>query len=314
MRPDVLELITHHRYSYCRMADDLVDEPPDGLDASMWISKLKKHLDLVYKPKKGAAPSLQADGLRAFINQEFPPSARSALALLPATLLPHAPLYGLLEGFETDARFRPSETAVGDFPIKDEESLHQYGSHVAGTVGQLCLALISHHSTEPIDPALGEKIAGAAGRMGIALQYVNIARDIAVDTTMGRVYLPTTWLAEEDLSPQLVVNTILQRPSSVANEKRTGQETLLKLVSLRRRLLHKAFAIYAEARPQMGGLPVESRRPMIVAVESYMEIGRVLLEQDDTAVGMAGPPGRPRRATVPKTRRLRVALRAMLGA
>lgn len=295
------------------MADDLVDEPPDGLDASIWISRLNSHLNLVYKPKIDSSSSFQAENVRAYIDKEFPPSARSALALLPTSLLPCAPLYGLLEGFKTDASFGTSGTAVRTFPIKDEDSLCKYGSQVAGTVGQLCLALISHHSASPIDPVRGKEISGAAGRMGIALQYINISRDIAVDTVMGRVYLPTTWLEEEGLTPESVIDTITSRPPSSAKEKETRQATRLKLVALRKRLLQKAFAIYAEARPTMDGLPVESRRPMIVAVESYMEIGRVLLEQDGTEVGVTAS-GRPTRATVPKTRRLRVALRAMLYA
>lgn len=295
------------------MADDLVDEPPEGLDASTWISKLNNHLDLVYKPKAGAEASSQTGLVRAYIEKEFPPSAQSALAFLPTTLLPSEPLYGLLEGFKTDAKFRTCEKKVGEFPIKDEESLHKYGSQVAGTVGQLCLALISHHSTKPIDPVRGQEIAGAAGRMGVALQYVNIARDIAVDTTMGRVYLPTTWLQEEGLTPQKVVDVITKSPVTLANEKEEREVMLSQLVSLRRRLLNKAFKIYADARPTMDRLPVESRRPMIVAVESYMEIGRVLLKKDDTAL-VVTESGRPKRATVPRTRRLRVALRAMLYA
>lgn len=295
------------------MADDLVDEPPDGQDASTWIAKLSNHLDLVYKAKAGATPSVQADTVQTYIYKEFPRSAISALELLPTALLPSAPLYGLLEGFKTDAKFRLPEKGVGEFPIKNEDDLHKYGSQVAGTVGQLCLALISHHSATPIDPVLGKEIAGAAGRMGVALQYVNIARDIAVDTTMGRVYLPTTWLKEEGLTPEKVVDTITKSSDSLTSENGETEIVLLQLIDLRKRLLQRAFAIYAEARPTMNLLPVESRRPMIVAVESYMEIGRVLLEKDDTAMVLTES-GRPRRATVPKTRRLRVALRAMLYA
>lgn len=33
--------------------------------------------------------------------------------------------------------------------------------------------------------------------MGIALQYTNIARDLAVDGKIGRVYLPPGWLKKE---------------------------------------------------------------------------------------------------------------------
>lgn len=300
-----------NRYSYCRAADDLVDEPPEGLDTSVWISRLSGHLDLIYDPKAAFDSVARTKQVQSYIETEFPAFARSALTLLPTSLLPPEPLYLLLEGFKTDSSF---QTASGpaNFPIEDESCLHEYGSQVAGTVGQLCLSLISHHSSKPIDPAHLDDITAAAGRMGIALQYVNIARDIAVDTTLGRVYLPTTWLTEQGLTPELVVQTIT---TAAPSEKRA--EVLARLVGLRTGLLEKAFAIYVEARPIMDLLPEESRRPMIVAVESYMEIGRVLLETDELLVGGgdgAAREGRPRRATVPKVRRLRVALRALLDA
>lgn len=293
------------------MADDLIDEPPEGLDTSSWINRLSTHLDLVYKPKATLTPSLQADTVRAYIEDEFPQYTRSALLLLPTSLLPSEPFYRLLEGFKTDSKFSSSEKDR-QFPIADEHCLRQYGSQVAGTVGQLCLALIAHHSSRPIDPAHREDISAAAGKMGIALQYVNISRDIAVDAALGRVYLPTTWLAGEDLTPELVVETITKSSTRAALEKNDG--TIAKLVKLRRKLLGKAFAMYAEARPTMDWLPDESRRPMIVAVESYMEIGRVLLEQDGALIGEVAEGGRPRKATVPKLRRLKVALMALLQA
>lgn len=298
------------------MADDLIDEPPDGLDTLTWISRLTNHLDLVYKSKGTPIPSVQTDKVRTYIVSEFPASATSALTLLPSALLPPEPLYRLLEGFKTDAKFQ-TPAKPHQFPISDEDRLREYGSQVAGTVGQLCLALISHHSRASIDPARWEEIATAAGRMGIALQYVNIARDIAVDTTLGRVYLPTTWLVDEGLTPEVVIETIMggsTEPLSAQATDNKREETLAKLVKLRRKLLGKAFAMYAEARPTMDWLPDESRRPMIVAVESYMEIGRVLLEKGEVLVGEVAEGARPRRATVSKLRRLKVALRALLYA
>ena len=119
--------------------------------------------------------------------------------------------------------------------------------------------------------------------MGKALQYVNIARDIAVDACIGRVYLPRSWLTENNLSPELV----LEDPGSAQVEK------------IRSRLLGKAMSIYEETRAAIEQLPLEARGPMRVAVESYMEIGRVLTEKDYRV--KAG------RATVPKLRRLKVA-------
>lgn len=296
------------------MADDLVDEPPEGLDTSMWINKLSEHLNLVYNSKKDTTPSRQTDMVKAYIANEFPPSARSALTLLPASLIPSEPFYLLLEGFKTDSHFQTTGKD-NQFPIATETNLHEYGRQVAGTVGELCLALISHHSREPIDPARHEAVSTAARRMGVALQFVNIARDIAVDAALGRVYLPTAWLAEEGLTPKLVIETITK--SHIAEDDLTSKDSSSRLQSLgrlRRKLLEKAFAIYAESKPAMDWLPDESRRPMMVAVESYMEIGRVLLEKEVGPESFGVVRGRPTRATVPKLRRMRVALRALLDA
>jgi 15-cis-phytoene synthase/lycopene beta-cyclase len=178
---------------------------------------------------------------------------------------------------------------VREFPIRDEPDLELYASRVAGTVAELCLELVFQHSSskDKISQKDWQNMISAGGRMGIALQYVNIARDVTTDAAIGRVYLPTSWLEEEELSPQDVV----KKPTGVGIER------------LRTRLLGKAFILYEEARGAMTHLPSEARAPMRVAVESYMEIGRVLSEKDyKTKAG---------RATVPKLRRIRVAWKAL---
>ena len=130
-------------------------------------------------------------------------------------------------------------------------------------------------------------IVQAGGRMGIALQYVNIARDISVDASNGRVYLPTTWLKEKGLTPE----DIIKDPTGSQAE------------TLRQRLLNSAFEIYDEAKGAIEQLPEEARGPMRVAVESYVEIGRVLRQP--------GYKLKAGRATVPKLKRLMVAWNAL---
>jgi len=72
---------------------------------------------------------------------------------------------------------------------------------------------------------------------------------------------------------------------------------------MRTRLLDEAFRLYDAARGTIEELPPSARGPMRVAVDSYMEIGRVL--RQETYQVKAG------RATVPKLRRLKVAWRAL---
>lgn len=244
-----------------------------------WIAKLQKFLELSYDSQKSSE-------VKDYIHNNFPPSAHSALELVPTHILSDEALYALLEGFRTDVLFNsPASNGKPNFPIVEESDLETYGFRVAGTIGMLCLDLVFHHTAHGQDKAL---LFNAASEMGIALQFVNIARDVAVDAALNRVYLPTSWLKEEGLTPEDVV----------------AQPTGLKIELLRKRLLGKAFERYRASRPQMELIPGEARGPMTVAVESYMEIGRVLAEGGLRVEG---------KATVPVLRRMGVVWKTLMA-
>ena len=245
-------------------------------EAKYWVYQLKQFLGKTYDSSQ---PST-----RVFITSTFPESVKSALLFLPTSYLSPAPLYGLLEGFSTDLDFSLPRDV---FPIHDESALETYASRVAGTVAKSCLELVYHHNTTSTSKKARKGIIHAGGRMGVALQYINIARDITVDARIGRVYLPSSWLKEEGLTPADIV-----RDPKIA-----------KIERLRQRLLDEAMRIYEGARLAIELLPLEARGPMRVAVESYMEIGRVLRT--------SGYKVKAGRATVPKSRRLMVAWRAL---
>ncbi|KAL8674109.1 MAG: hypothetical protein Q9168_001504 [Polycauliona sp. 1 TL-2023] len=265
-------------YSFCRVADDLIDNASSGAEARHWIVELTNYLDICYA--KSDEKSISRD---AFVRSTFPAKAQSALLFLPTAYLSPTPLYDLVRGFETDLDF----STPGQFPISDEATLKIYASRVAGTVAELCLELVFYHNGGKNTEQQRREIVQAGGRMGIALQYVNIARDITVDSKNERVYIPSDWLESEGLRPK----EVLKEPSSP------------KVETLRQRLLDKAMEIYEDAKRAIELLPSESRGPMRVAVESYVEIGRVLRQ--------SGYKLKAGRATVPKRRRLRVAWTAL---
>jgi 15-cis-phytoene synthase / lycopene beta-cyclase len=269
-------------YSFCRVADDLVDNAASPEEAKDWIRKLDKFLDLSY-----AAEAVR-ERVPEYVATNFPTSTQSALLVLPTRFLDKTPLYDLLKGFEMDLEF--STTSTGStFPIQTEQDLEVYSARVAGTVAHSCLDLVFHHTSRTISAARRAELVTMGENMGIALQLVNISRDITVDAQMSRVYIPTIWLKEAGLSPA----DILADPARP------------EIDTLRHRLLQKAFGIYNKSRSAIEDLPAEARGPMRVAVESYMEIGRVLRE------------GRPTlkrgKATVPKWRRITVAWKALNG-
>ena len=266
-------------YSFCRVADDLVDDAGSVKEARYWIAKLNDYLDISY-----ATNSAHNRRRQQFIGSNFPPNVQAALTLLPTSYLSPQPLYDLLKGFETDLNF---SSPNNPFPIEDEAALQLYGTQVAGTVAESCLELVYHHTQTSVSEQQRKRIVQAGGRMGTALQYVNIARDISVDASNGRVYLPTSWLNEQGLTPE----DIIKDPHSTRAEM------------LRQRLLDNAMAIYHQSKGAIEELPSEARGPMRVAVESYVEIGRVLREP--------GYKLKAGRATVPKLRRLQVAWKAL---
>lgn len=274
------------------MADDLIDNATSEEEIKSWNSKLIRYLDLFYDGNDVHRREVDWVKVNRLIDTEFPASARSALRFLPTRVLPGRPFYGLIEGFRMDAQFNiaKKDDPGARFPIKDEAALWKYSNCVAGTIGQLCNALIVHHCRYTPPKHIQFQLGLTAMSMGIALQLVNIARDISTDAKMGRVYLPTTWLRDRGLTPE----DVIKHPDGVT------------IRQLRQRVLNTAFTIYGEMRPVMEHLPNEARGPMILVVESYMEIGRVLRE----SYGWTMEQGK---ATVPARRRLMMAVKTLLS-
>lgn len=292
-------------YAFCRVGDDFVDNASSAQEAERWISHLTHFLEISY------SDDYSAEALNRAL-APFPPSIRSILSLLPTPLLPSEPLFSLLEGFRSDVRFSTRKNSDSDgllapAPIETASDLEIYASHVASTVAALFLHLVYRH--DPIAendrvPLVLTKTSArcidAGKRMGLALQYINIARDISIDAEDGRCYLPSTWLREQNLTPDDVIQSL-------------GEAEGVSVV--RERLLDVAFAIYEETRGAVEDLPHYARAGIRVAVESYMEIGRVLLERIAAPKPMREPAAsrRGNRATVPRLRRLLVGWRALRG-
>ncbi|KAF2807437.1 Lycopene beta-cyclase [Mytilinidion resinicola] len=285
LRVDLLFL-----YSWCRVADDMVDNATTLEQAQTSIRDLDRLLKEEYRHRDPTAVigSLHKHFCELMANA---PDGHQALSQLPLHRLSQEHFAHMLLGFQKDLEFADPPSSERDirWPIMTEQDLETYAQRVAGTVAMLCLQLVFYHFQTEFSEVERGHVLSAGARMGVALQYVNIARDIAVDAKMNRVYLPQAWLKEEGLTAW----NILLDPDGP------------RVKCLRSRLLDKAFSIYEEARGAIEELPQEAQGPMRVAVESYMEIGRVLREEHYTV--KAG------KATVPKLRRMKVAWRALRG-
>ncbi|RMY84721.1 hypothetical protein D0864_07482 [Hortaea werneckii] len=308
-------------YSFCRVADDLIDNASSPAEAKTWVKKLRNFLDLSYggdmKTDKGETvrgSDKNRGAATLFVVQNFPHDAFLTLLLLPVDRLSKEPLTELLNGFEMDLSFTPTNPTG---PIKAEPDLDLYGARVAGTVALLCIQLVLYHHplpgspTSPAVEAQTKRLMAAGHHMGIALQYTNIARDLALDAVAHppRCYLPPSWLKREKLAPETFLANLLASTSSHSQDPGFFQK---KLGSLRGRLLERSFEFYDKSRDVVEELPVQARAPMRVAVESYMQIAREL-RKEQGGLRKVGKGGKMGRATVPRWRRVWVAWRALVG-
>ena len=108
---------------------------------------------------------------------DAPPSDAMFVALADARSrfrIPDAPLHDLLVGGLQDTE----QDRYGSFA-----ELHGYCRRVAGAVGVACVAVYGSDDVE------------RAETLGVALQLINIIRDVREDWELGRVYLPQDELA-----------------------------------------------------------------------------------------------------------------------
>jgi 15-cis-phytoene synthase/lycopene beta-cyclase len=279
-------------YAFCRIADDLVDQAGNAKDADVWINRLSHFLKIAYSSHRDEKRFQAALA-------PFSPEARSVLVLLPTDRLPPQPLHALLDGFRSDVKFIADDkrqTSSSPTPIRTEKDLEMYASRVAATVAELCLRLVYFHdpSRSGKSVAVDDHCVEAGQRMGIALQYINIVRDVATDAVHGRCYIPAEWFQAP-------------APTSV-------KEFQAELITHRKRILNMAFGLYEENRKAIEKLPEYARGGIRVAVESYIEIGRAMKEKiaKGEKLDMAGG-GKEGRASVPRARRLWVGWTTMSG-
>ncbi|GAA1503118.1 phytoene/squalene synthase family protein [Dactylosporangium maewongense] len=164
------------------------------------------------------------------------------------------------------------------------DDLLDYMEGSAAVIGTMMLPIL-----ESSDRAAARE---PARQLGLAFQLTNFIRDVAEDLDRGRIYLP-----EEDLHRFGVGREDLL---AAARERRSSQ----KIKSLVRYEVQRARQHYIAAAPGIQMLAPSSQACMRAAFRLYGGILDAVEAQDhDVFV---------RRATVPKARRIAVALRCLL--
>ncbi len=210
-------------YAFCRVSDDLVDSHSNPRAA---LDDLRRRLD------SACAGRPRSD------------SVDRALAwLFEVHGLPKVALDALLEGYSWDVEGRTYET------LSDTLS---YAARVASSVGVAMTVLMGRRERSTLS---------RAADLGAAMQLTNIARDVGEDARNGRLYVPLTWMRQEQVDEE----KFLIEPRYSAG-----------LGHVVRRVLTEAERLYERGISGIAALPSDTRIAIRAAALIYRDIGRVI--------------------------------------
>jgi len=152
-------------YAFARRGDDVVDSGLDPEVADCEIARYRAALDDCFAGR-AATPELQA---LAEAVQRFK--------------IPRQPFEDLILGLEMDLRTARYES-FGDLAL--------YCYRVASTIGLISIEIFGYRNPRTRDYAVN---------LGMALQLVNILRDLASDARRGRIYVPREDLERFEVRP-----------------------------------------------------------------------------------------------------------------
>lgn len=219
-------------YAFCRVADDIADSAT--LTSREKRSKIAAMRSAITKRK---APEVE------------PAIWPAVWRVADEYALPKAELLEVLDGVESDIDFRQPKT------LRD---LDVYSYYVAGVVGILSARILGVTTKRGFE---------AAKNLGIAMQYTNIIRDVASDTSLKRTYIPLSLAKKYQLN---------------ADDATLSSQLNLAVAELSNR----AQSFYDLATPGIADIPTRHRKPVQVAFELYHGIlERVKQKQYNVSIG-----------------------------
>jgi phytoene synthase len=163
-------------YAFCRLADDIADDPAVRGDRGRLLERWREELAAAYAGRAQHPVGVAlGDAVQRFA-------------------LPQPVFLDLLLGIESDLHGEPMERF---------EDLRRYCYRVASTVGLLLVRVLE--ARHPRSLAYAEQ-------MGIAVQLTNVLRDVGEDASAGRIYLAREDLVRLDVTPESLARRELTEP------------------------------------------------------------------------------------------------------
>lgn len=171
-------------FDVCRAIDDAVDLDPVAARGRAALEEWRLEIARVFEGGEPATP--QGRALQPFV---------------ASCHLPREQFDALIEGVAMDATPRRFQTFA---------ELEPYCHRVASSVGLMCAEIFEYRDRAVLDYARD---------LGVALQLTNILRDVGVDYTKGRLYLPIEDLERFGCTEADVRREVEQAGRGVQSEK-----------------------------------------------------------------------------------------------
>lgn len=142
-------------YAYCREVDDVVDEVTDPTVAEAKLNWWRNEVGALFA---GEPTHPVTRALQPFLASDFGISRER--------------LEAILDGMQVDLRQNR---------FLDYAGLRRYAHLVAGVVGEISAATFGYREPQTLK---------YAAQLGLALQLINVIRDVGDDARRGRVYIP----------------------------------------------------------------------------------------------------------------------------
>jgi phytoene synthase len=252
--PDAKRNAIYAAYAFSGLVDDIADELADRTEQEQQLAEARARLRACYAgEREGPLFVALGDAIDRFA--------------VPAKLFEE-----LVNGVEMDF-------TINRYATWDE--LYRYCYRVASMVGLICTSIFGTKA----HPAARDY----AIDLGIALQIVNIMRDVKEDAARGRVYFPADELAAHGLDADGILAcryderfaALMRRQGTRAHEYFARGRELLPLLDLRSRMCVNVLqGVYAEllTRIEAREYDVLSERVGLSGGEKLAAIGKLWLQ------------------------------------
>jgi len=159
----------HAIYAFCRLSDDIADDPDIAGNRTALLARWRGELDDAFRGKAQHAVGIAlTDAIETY-------------------RLPERVFLDLLDGVEFD---------LAEGPIETFDDLRLYCYRVASTVGLLVVRILGFENPRSLE---------FAETLGIAVQLTNVLRDVGEDAASGRIYLPKDELERFGVSAESIL-------------------------------------------------------------------------------------------------------------